>query len=113
MLGLLCTTYGHKWIRQDLLFPKRSELIREDKMVYPPHRIVLKALWRDKHGFLDWVILSKRSLGKAKDEKLDSQRDIGTSERINTTCTIMEMTKRGYTWEIQALVYDWSIGNVR
>ena len=48
-----------------------------------------------------------------KDEKLDSQRDIGISGRINTTCTIMEMTKRGYTWEIQALVHDWSIGNVR
>jgi len=32
---------------------------------------------------------------------------------MKKTCTIMEMTKRGYTWEIQALVHDWSIGNVR
>lgn len=82
-------------------------------MDHLPHRIVLKALWRDKHGFLDWVMLSKRSLGKVKGEKLDSQRDIGISGRINTTCTIMEMTKRGYIWEIQALVYDWSIGNMK
>ena len=49
-----------------------------------------------------------------KDEKLDSQRDIGISGRINTTCTIMEMTKRGYrtsdkVWEKICSVDDYSI----